>query len=618
MRANGTPYPGLPAAIAAVREGHPDRPDLHALAWALLPCLPGRPRTSANLKEDGARSELNALEDVVLSDPWLGMNTEDAVNVLWSETDKPGLHERLALMREWGVPVQAWTARGTIGGHAGFIIKAPVVTGYPGKEEADRKRMRKLSLTRSLLTTAIDGDHHAGLRGMTKNPFSARWTVEVGSLEPVKLDEVLVPLQAMAKALGWKAPKRRHKGDRKLREPSPEGRNCHLFDLTRWWAGDGNVRDGAVVLAKALQVNDEFANPLGYGEVACVARSITRFMVHRYDGRGRHVPMAPAELKARQAVGRAAHAERQRAERDERLLAAVARIRERGDEPCQAAVAAEACMSLSTVKRAWGGIWDRIVNMVSRLPLSSGNSTSHAHEAAPAALPEASSPALDAATHPLDGEAAQEPVPDSTPRLAWRRRRGIGGADRDARQANLGAFTRLAPRIVRLADLPWNGHVQKPVDWSPEAMARRRRQESKWRCGQREAEHEAAARGGLRAYRDTVAGRFAALFRERKAALEAAAMYPEEGADPVVAAAARERMEARVKLIRMAYAAKAKAETRISRRWDDELQVREQGALHPFRTHLDAVDRMARALPLTPEQAAAQAVRERPRVRMAA
>lgn len=600
MRANGTPFPGLPAAIAAVRDAHPNRPDLQALAWALLPRLPGKPRTSANLKEEGASSRLNPLEDVVVSDPWLGVNTENAVNVLWVETDKPGLAERLALMREWGVPVQTWTACGSRGGHVAFNISEPVVTDIPGREDADKKRIRKLSLVRSYLNTAIDGDRSAGLRGMTKNPFSARWTVEVGDVTPRTLDEILQPLQAMAEALGWEAPKRRYRGDRK-REPSPEGRNCHLFDLTRWWAADEFVRDGAAILDKAVEINAGFAVPLGYGEVASVARSITRFMQTRYDGRGRHVPMSPKAVQECQAVaGRATVAVRT-ASRDAKLTDAVARLRQRGGPLGQADIAAEAGVSLWTVQRAWTVLWEVFVNTTPLAPPISDGSAIPPPKGGRAFPSEAPCLPADAVPCPLD----DAPAVPSCPSPPQGHEDSVAEAMRMIRLSGLtcssdgplpdltswspetvAGITRLASAIYKTAQFP-------AIDWSPEAVAKRRRQASRRRCAKREAWHVLAARGGLRAYRDAVASRFAALFRERNQALAAAQEWQDVDVDPLALAAAREQTAQGVMVIRMAYAAKVKAETRISRRVDDELQVQERGTLTRFRTVPDALDRLA-------------------------
>ena len=366
MRLDGSLYPGLPAAIAAVHCGHPDRPDLHALAWTLLPRLPGKPRTSANLKEEEACSRLNPLEDVILTDPWLGMNTENAVNAVWSESDKSGLSERVARYRAAGVPVK-WVVYGENDtGHIGIPLASPVVTGVRPSEQ-DKAMLRKLSLTQSYYVTGILGDRAAGLRGMTKNAFSPRWTTVVyDDVQPATLDEILIPLQALAKAEGWVAPKRRYRGDRK-REPSPEGRNCALFDLVRWWAGDEAEKDGSAILAKAEEVNDSFANPLGHGEVASVARSITRFMTTRFDGRGQHKRIYHEELNKRQVSAGRATAAARAASRDGLIHAAVARIRARGEEPGQNAVAAEAGVSLRTVKRAWSEIF-RFVNKVPLAP----------------------------------------------------------------------------------------------------------------------------------------------------------------------------------------------------------------------------------------------------------
>ena len=399
MQAAGKPFPGLPASIAIVRVAHPDRADLQSLAWELCPRLPGKPRTSANLKEEGASSRLNPLEGVILSDPWVAMNTEDAVNILWSETDRAGLSERVAAYRAAGVPVK-WVVYGDGDtGHIGIPLAVPVVTGIRPSEQ-DRAMLRKLSLTRSLMTTGINGDHSAGLRGMTKNPFHPRWTTVVYDAQAATLDEILIPLLAMAKAEGWKAPKRRYKADTK-REPSPEGRNCALFDLVRWWAGDEVERDGAVVLDKAREVNDSFANPLAYGEVASVARSITRFMTTRFDRRGRYKSLTHEQLNERQVGAGQATAAARAASRDENLRAAVERIMARGEDPGQEQVAVEAGVSLRTVKRAWSEIF-RFVNKVPLAPPLSGSSAVEADGEAvtpPSQVPEAQVSASPAVHH---------------------------------------------------------------------------------------------------------------------------------------------------------------------------------------------------------------------------
>jgi len=380
--------------------------------------------------------------------------------------------------------------------------------------------------------------------------------VEVGELEPVDLDDVLVPLQAMAKALDWKAPRRRFKGDRNAREPNPEGRNCALFDLTRWWAYDEVERDGAAILKKALEINSTFANPLSYGEVASVARSITRFMFARYDGRGHHTPLSRPVIQQRQIAGRQTHAERQRTNRDNRLVDAAYRIQARGEAPVQQAVATEAGVSLRTVQSAWAEVWGRIVNTPQPLPPLSDSSAVEA-----AAEPHGA---------PSECSAAAPALPIEPP---------------------------LTPsNIIRLASLP-GSQAPQPIDWSPGGFKKRARLASKRRCTERLSWHEAAAGRGLRFYRDAVAARYAALFREQRAALNSADDRDiDESADPVLVAAMRERMAERKKFIQMGFAARRKAEDRLSRQWDDVLQEREGITHFRFRTTLDAVDRVAVAL----------------------
>ena len=72
------------------------------------------------------------------------------------------------------------------------------------------------------------------------------------------------------------------------------------------------------------------------------------------------------ESKRRHEAGRAKLAERQRANRDERLLAALHRLQEQGMPLGQREIAAEAGASLSTVKRSWILLYETIATRTAK------------------------------------------------------------------------------------------------------------------------------------------------------------------------------------------------------------------------------------------------------------
>lgn len=621
LQPGGMPFPGLPAAIAAVRRGHPDRRDLHALAWLLMPRLPGKPLASDSLKTAKARSDRLPLEDAALTHPWLGMNTGGAVNVLWVESDKASFRALLDQAVAAGLPRPAWTASGRCGGHAAWILRTPVVLGLDGDLVRSGKMRRLLSVTHSYLCTAIDGDRNAAVRGMTKNPWHPSWMVEVGDLVARDLKDLLRPLKALAEAEGWEAPQRRTREGRE-REPNPEGRNSALFDMLRWWAADEDERDGAVLLDKAVELNAGFPVPLGHGEVACVARSVTRGMA---DGRCRaRCRLSPAEVRERQvAAGRAA-AQGRADDRDDRIRGALATLADEDAPVSQAAVARLAGCDPRTVRRS--PAWAEAMGGADTRSTPSGSRVGDPLPDACLVVPQA--PPL----RPVTAPTALALPPASAFPLPW----GIGTApqqaDRAARRASLASvdaltstaayWTEAAQRRAAiqacpvadpaafLAEVEEAARREELADpWSRASMARRRRRDSRRRCQEREAWHTASAQGGLRAYRDAVAARYAALFRERS---QAVTDYPDPHEDPLGYMAARESSDP----VRMAWAAKLKAEHRISRRWDDTLQAQEQEAPRPrMRTVMDGIDRIAARLSITPEEAMAEGVRARARAR---
>lgn len=356
VRRDGKLHDGLPAAISAVRRGRPDRLDLQALAWQLMPRLPGLPLASDTLKTDAPTSSRLPLEQVAVTHPWAGFNTVDATNLVWVDCDHQRWPALLARARAIGLPEPAWIARSRRGAHIVWILRTPVVIRLEDLA-ADGRRARLLSVTHSLLRRALEGDDAASLSGLMKNPWSPRWEVTVADrVQAVDLTDLLRPLEALAAAEGWEAPKRRR---RSSREPSAEGRNCGLFDMVRFRAYETGETGAAVLLGHAEELNGTFPVPLPAVELRAIARSISRWMVRRYTGRTRAAPLTPEEIRVRRVQAGKTTAAARAADRDQRLWAVMEDLRASGLPVTQAAVAEAARVSERTVRRAWPSIADR-------------------------------------------------------------------------------------------------------------------------------------------------------------------------------------------------------------------------------------------------------------------
>ena len=193
------------------------------------------------------------------------------------------------------------------------------------------------------------------------------WLTVPGDHHAFELREIIDALAGDFGAAVTSPAARRHFRRRRA-EPSALGRNCALFDLTRWWAYDLAERDGGAIQGQAERVNAGFPNPLPANEVAATARSIARFMQAKYRGgggvggpgggrRGRDREaggdLPPDERKA--LAGRATAAARKTASAD-KIRAATEALQAKGERVTQAAVATLAGVSLLTVKRHWHSI----------------------------------------------------------------------------------------------------------------------------------------------------------------------------------------------------------------------------------------------------------------------
>jgi hypothetical protein len=186
------------------------------------------------------------------------------------------------------------------------------------------------------------------------------WHTEPGDLHHYELREIVAALADEFDAVVIEPGARRRFG-KKRPEPSALGRNCALFDLLRFWAYDGAETDEHRIAAEAERINRGFPVPLSDNEIAAIVRSVARFMAKRYrprtginSRRGRD-RLAGAGLppRGRQVLsGQVTAAGRARAT-DHKIQAARDALQAAGRRATQKAVAAEAGLSLRTVKSRW-------------------------------------------------------------------------------------------------------------------------------------------------------------------------------------------------------------------------------------------------------------------------
>ena len=489
VRRDGTAFPGLPAALAAVRSAWPDRPDLQALAWKMLPRLPGLPLASDTVKSCVTVSARMPMEDVVVSHGWLGLNTSEHANTVWLDIDGPDWRERLSHAVAASLPAPAWISESERGAHLGWILRTPV--GMTSTDlAADNRRARLLSVTLSYLRTALGADPCASHGGLTKNPFSPRWTTTVGPLDLVDLKDLLRPLEALAVAEGWEAPRWVR---RSTYDPADSPRGTRLWDSLRFKAyatgedGEAVLREWADELAEAL------GSPASESQRAGMARRVARFMQAKWRYGGRVAPLSPTQVLARQAQAGRTVAQARASSRDDALFAAIARLQARGETPGQEAIATEANVGLRTVKRAWPKLWDMIVNKVPYAPPTSVSSATPTPEqpAIPPVQPSAAPPALPQTQKPVPVVAGLSP-----PRLPRCLARLIGQENPDS--------------LVRLVGVG---------DGSPDPRFLSRRDRAALARFDREMWHYSTAKLGSLSYGRACAARWRDLHCERQSQL---------------------------------------------------------------------------------------------------
>ncbi len=294
---------GLNKAAAA-------RPGLADLADRLLPRLPGMVRVSDNIKGVGGQPT-SWVEPIryAVGRPWIAFNNDRFVNAITIDCDHDDMDLVDGLIWKSDLPPPLIVSDMATGRyHATWLLAAPVHV-YAG---AARKPQKALALARALLTSALRGDP-AYTNSLTKNPFARKnsltgplkrkanalydetvvaawedqiflWGVDDRGMRPCELTDIIKCLRDDYEP-SWPG----RKNIKIVR--SSEGRNTTLFDTIREWSYknfDAYYGDFfAELLRFARQVNSEFERPLKDGEVYSTAKSVSKFMLTKWNGRKR-------------------------------------------------------------------------------------------------------------------------------------------------------------------------------------------------------------------------------------------------------------------------------------------------------------------------------------------
>lgn len=387
-------------------------PHLTTLADQLLPRLPRRVLASRSIRSVGAMPTSGpVLLDAAVAMPWLAVNSPEGINAICLDVDHADGPDLVADLAARGCPaptlvVDPWSGRA----HAVLPLATPVLTTDGARlgpqilgDLAARLLARALRATLLPqvalvknpwgLAQALDGARL--LRGVPPTVVAAweqeeadkkaaqqaegsgapmlweayqasgsplMWHTLQGS-EPAELRAVIA---ALADDYVEEVSPRVRKRFRYRGEPSSLGRNCALFDLTRWWAYDCKEHDPAAILSEAERINRSFSEPLPQAEVRATARSIARFMARRYQPRARpagsrtpttrgrdQAEGAHLDKRGRQALAGRVTAAVRASKSDERLATAVASLTAQGLPLSQAAVLAASGLSLRTIKSRW-------------------------------------------------------------------------------------------------------------------------------------------------------------------------------------------------------------------------------------------------------------------------
>jgi hypothetical protein len=373
-----------PAAIhaRAAEEANRAAPHLRSFFNVVLPLLPTYPLSSQNIRTLALqRWSVRLPLDDAITCPWIALNTNQRVNALCVDIDHPDGPDLVASLPV-GCPkptlvIDPWSGRS----HAILPLAAPVLTGNAARP----KPIALAKHARRLLAAAIRGTplpfgnlvkSPAGLVRYLGGPRLFRgdrpatplaWDAYVESgtklMWLTQLGDGLGELRAVAAALADcdDAPRTTRRPDLIRNgtqdESSAVGRNCDLFYQLRTWCYREVERDPERILAEAARLNAMFSDPLPPVDVAATARSIAKFMQHKYAprrdsctrGRDRIINRG-LDTKGRQGLAGKRSAEQRKAASIRKIEAAVAELRKAGDRIRQRQVAVLAKVSERTVR----------------------------------------------------------------------------------------------------------------------------------------------------------------------------------------------------------------------------------------------------------------------------
>lgn len=282
-------------------------PQLSHIAEILVPKFPRMVRASQNLKSINIEhsSHLFSLHNAI-DLPWISFDAKAARNVLLFDIDHdrgPELAAELPANIRPHIVVDPWSGRS-----AGILVlKSPVLTG-PGSKIGPQLLANGCH---EMLAKYFEADQlpHGSL---TKNPFGtlkniigtlARrspepttgilweayqeansglcWHVIPGASE-VELRDILKYFEDDYEQIASDRSKQNFIKKKDRGEPSYIGRNCYVFDLTRFYCYDENETNYENIYRKAEEINLSMDKQLPISDVKAITRSIYKFMTTRY------------------------------------------------------------------------------------------------------------------------------------------------------------------------------------------------------------------------------------------------------------------------------------------------------------------------------------------------
>ena len=285
------------------------RPDLMALANFLLPRLPRALLCSNNLKTEEATSRYMPLGRA-LRRKWMGMQARDQkrINVLLIDCDGPNWRAELDALIVRGLPPPTFIVvspvrtmgnkrtgqltqdRGHETAHLYWVLAYPVKKENPKAYDLFRR-------TRDGLVALLGGDQ-AAAGHLGKNPFHPAYVTEVGPLVPVGLLDLCRPMQAWSEEGEYFLPERTVSRDGSpLYVPSGTRLAVTSAPLTDQEAGQWGrlfearhgiyatrTRDYGLVLAMVEEHAAAVGSRATRADMRHTARSIHKFMVRTHAG----------------------------------------------------------------------------------------------------------------------------------------------------------------------------------------------------------------------------------------------------------------------------------------------------------------------------------------------